>query len=424
MFLLIDCNNFFVSCEQLFRPDLVGKPVAVLSSNDGCVVARSNEVKALGVPMGVPVFQVRELLRQNAVTLFSSNFALYSDISNRIMKTLMHYCDTIDVYSIDEAFLSFPVDARDTSDAWEEYAHIIRADILQSIGVPVSIGIATSKTLAKVASQLAKKGNGVMSLLDTAKRTHALESVPIGDVWNIGRAYTSRLVAQNITTAGSFCALPTLWVKQHMGVMGLRTYYELNGMSCFGEVGVPSEKKSMISSRSFGAPTTSYHDIYQAIARHVADVACSARTQGSCVSRLSIVLIRRAPGSGMRDSTTRECDVVPATDDTRVLLKVAHRLLEESYCSSGRYIKVGVLVSGLLPRALANQPTLFLQNPEPTRDDMRDLFACVDRLNTRYGKGSVRLAAEPGPGMLTTKVKTDHISPAYTTSWNDIVRVK
>lgn len=422
--MLIDCNNFFVSCERVFRPDLVGKPVAVLSSNDGCIVARSNEVKALGIPMGVPVFQVRDLLRKHKVTLFSSNFALYGDISDRVMKTLMDYCDDVDVYSIDEAFLTFSQGASESEESFMSLARSIRETILQEIGVPVSIGIAPTRTLAKVASELAKKGDGVVSLLAAERRVQVLESFQVGEVWNIGRAHTRRLVAHNITTAGGFCALPTSWISRHMGVVGLRIYYELSGISCFGEMGVPSERKSIMSSRSFGTPTHAVDDIYQALAGHVAEVARKVRVQDSCVSRLSVMLIRRERGDDMRYTYTRERVFAHASDDTRVLLKAAHALLLESYIPGARYIKAGVLASGLVPRVLATQPTLFSEPSTTLRDDMSPLFTCVDALNTRYGKGSIRLAAEPIPQALNTAVKTDHISPAYTTAWGDIVRVR
>ncbi len=431
MILLIDCNNFFVSCERVFRPDLQGKPVAVLSSNDGCIVARSNEVKALGIPMGVPVFQVRDLLRKNKVTLFSSNFTLYGDISDRVMKTLMRYCDDVDVYSIDEAFLNFKIGASDTPESWEGLALTMREDILRSVGVPVSIGIAPTKTLAKVASELAKQkreqGSGVASLLNESMRIEALRTYPIGEVWNIGRAHTRRLVGHNITMAGAFCALPTSWIQQHMGVMGLRIYYELTGLPCFGEMGVPSARKSIMSSRSFGTPTVSRDALYQALAGHVASVGASVRRQGSCASKLSIMIVRRERGDDMRYSYSREVPLSGASSDTRVLLKAANALLQEIYVPGARYIKGGVLVSGLMPRTLAEQPTLFSSMQSSIQAEIFQsdaaVFSCVDALNAKYGAHTVRLAAEPNPNKSMTTTKHDRISPAYTARWSDIARV-
>ncbi len=421
MQLLIDCNNFFVSCERVFRPDLRDKPVAVMSSNDGCIVARSNEVKALGIPMGVPVFQVRDIIRRHTVTLFSSNFALYGDMSNRVMSMLMRYSDDVDIYSIDEAFLQFDTREREPG-GWERLAHTIRADILRATGIPVSIGIAQTKTLAKVASERAKKGGGVFSLLDPEVRLRVLAEYPIGEVWNIGCAHTRRLIGRNVTTAGAFCAVPTSWIARHMGIGGLRTYYELIGMACFGEMGVPQERKSIMSSRSFGIPTKSFDALYEALAGHTAEVMKKARCQESTVRTVSIMIMRRERGDDLRYTHSRSCEVGYLTDDTRVVLKLVRGMLGDLFIPGARYIKAGVLISGLMPYACAEQPTLFAKcRPATVRDP---LFVCMDTLNRTHGRGTIRFAVEPVYGREQTAVAHKHRSPAYTTGWSDVVRVR
>lgn len=418
---LVDCNNFFVSCERVFRPDLEGKPVVVLSSNDGCVVARSNEVKVLGIPMGVPYFKVRDELQRHQVTVFSSNFKLYGDMSDRVMTVLSEFCDGVDQYSIDEAFLTFalkePID-------FAEHGHTLRCAIKQRIGLPVSVGIAPTKTLAKVASEKAKKGGGqkegVCSLLDPDDRLRALQDFPAGEVWNIGRKHSARLVGIGVTTAKQFIELPEHWVKKYMGIGGRRTQEELRGQACYvGDEGVPKTRKAIMTSRSFSEATTDIAVVKEALAHHVEGVACKLRAQHSKVTALSAYGFVKERGDSYQQKHGGWYEFECPTNDTRQLLKASWHLAEGWYRPHLRYVKVGVLLSGLVPEASTHMTTLFGETDD--QDNERFMHA-LDAINKKCGAGSVRLAAS----LATSRgwgARHERRSPAYTTRWSDILSV-
>jgi len=426
---LIDCNNFFVSCERVFRPDLEGKPVVVLSSNDGCVVARSNEVKALGVPMGVPLFKVRDLLRQHNVSIFSSNFQLYGDLSDRVMAILGQHCDHVDQYSIDEAFLSFTTPASNMKDfgspSWETMGSQIRQVIMKNIGIPVSIGIASTKTLAKVASERAKKDKGqylgVCSLLDPVERALVLEKFPAGSVWNIGRKHSARLVGIGVTTAGQFMRLSETWVKSHMGISGRRTQEELRGIACFvGDEGVPTTRKAIMSSRSFGTATQSLTDVREALAHHILLASEKLRKQGSCAHYVRFYAYTKKRGADYKESVGNGHEFEYPIDDPMVLIQRAHASAKLWHRPGMRYVKTGVLLTGLVPKVGLQSQTIF---GEDCTSPHEAVVACMDKLNRKWGKRVVLPLAglQKNPDW---SPKHDLRSPEYTTQWKDILCAK
>lgn len=415
---LVDCNNFFVSCERVFDPTLRGKPVAVLSSNDGCAVARSNEVKALGVPMGVPYFKVRtEFEKYNIITL-SSNFRLYGDMSDRVMSILKMFCDDVDQYSIDEAFLTYEYQE---VYQYEVLARAIRARVLRWTGLPISIGIAPTKTLAKVASKLAKKReDGVYSLINEEIRPDILRDVQVGEVWNIGRNFTKRLVGQGITNAQAFAELPDHWLKTHMGVLGLRIAHELRGIACFKHQAVPVSKKSIMCSRSFGKAITEKRILKEAIAHHVVYASSKMRRQDCKATWLRAYAYIREKGADFRDKSSGWQEFQFPTDDTGTLIRAAHSIVDDFFEKRFRYVKVGILLAGFVPKETAPTESLF----EKTEEDKKaKLMECVDDINSYFGRDTV----VPLAALRTTDTwlaRKNLVTPEYTTSWKGVVKSK
>jgi DNA polymerase V len=421
MIAMVDCNNFFVSCERVFRPDLAGKPVVVLSNNDGCIVARSNEVKALGIPMGVPLFKVRDEIEKHGITVFSSNFRLYGDMSDRVMAILARFCDEVDVYSIDEAFLTLPEHMTDAL-AW---GGALRSTILREVGIPVSVGIAPTKTLAKVAGEVAKsaakagKGNGVEALTDHEACAQVLATFPAGEVWNIGRQHTRRLVGVGVTTAGQFSALPEHWVQKHMGVFGRRIQEELNGRPCYTEAsGVPSKKQSIMSSRSFGSSVTELALLKESVAHHVATASRKLRAQDMRARVLSVALYSRESREAYKVSHRAWRELSFPTSDLRILTREAHALTEQLFQQGTEYKKAGVLLADFVEEGSLQGQTLF---GETLDHDQRELMRALDTLNAKYlRRDLVTTAAGLARHQTTWLPKTGQCSPEYTTSWQGI----
>jgi DNA polymerase V len=271
VFALLDCNNFYVSCERLFQPGLLGKPVVVLSNNDGCVIARSDEAKALGIPMGLPAFKLTDLITEHSIEVYSSNYTLYGDLSARVMTTLTQWTPDVEVYSIDEAFLQF---SALPLDALTAYGHTIRATIQQWTGIPVSIGIAPTKTLAKLANRLAKRSaQGVVALTVTAEIDATLACTRVEEIWGIGPGSTKRLKAHEITTALQLRNANDRWIRQYLGVVGQRIVWELRGISCLPLELCPPPKQSLMVSRSFGRPITALTEMREAVATYTTRAA-------------------------------------------------------------------------------------------------------------------------------------------------------
>lgn len=420
---LMDCNNFFVSCERLFRPDLIGKPVAVLSSNDGCIVARSQEVKDMGISMGAPLFQVREQCKKENVTLFSSNFQLYRDISARVMNALRTECGAIEIYSIDEAFFEVSDELN-----YEKIIEI-RRKIMQKTGIPVSIGIAKTKTLAKVANRIAKKKNErlTMSLIkegvcvmDDSLWGVTAQSISCGSVWGIGRQTSAFLTKAGINTVSDLLKQDATFIKSNLGVVGEKLILELNGTPVLKIEDHGGEtQESYASTRSFGKVVTNKLTLMSALGHHVAHVAEKLREQGLLASTITVVARGSRFGEfSHRDSSVRAILEMP-TDDTFVLTKEASHLLDNMYDPEIPYKKAGIILSGITQRQFF-QTSLF--GEEKKHAHTSTLSVLSDSLNKRFGKGTIRQGVTLGKEKWQERIKLK--SPQYTTQWKEIAQVK
>lgn len=408
MIALVDANNFYAACERLFRPALEGKPVVVLSSNDGCVVARSAEAKALGVPMGVPAFQVRDLMRRHHVEVFSSNYPLYGDMSRRMMETLAAFSPALETYSIDEAFLGLSGTALDDPEAW---GRTVRFRVRRWTGLPVSVGIAPTKTLAKAAAHLAKGGHGVRVLRKPMETEAALHDLPVGEVWGIGPRHGHRLRELGVHTALQLRDLSDESARSLMGITGVRLVHELRGISCLPLEDCPVPRKALCVSRSFGRRVTDLASLKAAVATHLTQAAEKLRAQGSEASGLTVFLEADRHASAF-------VPLPEPTASTPVLLHAVSGPLEGLFRSGGRYKKTGVLLSGLTPAGI-RQRDLFAPSPNPRP---RALMRALDGLNRRLGAGTLRFGAE---GFRKPwEAKAARRSPCYTTRWEDLARIR
>ncbi|MFR9579725.1 MAG: Y-family DNA polymerase [Rikenellaceae bacterium] len=414
---LCDCNNFFVSCQRVFRPDLHGKPVAVLSGNDGCVIARSNEVKALGIKMGVPLFQVHDIVERHKVTLFSANHRLYADMSCRVMETLRQLTPAIDIYSVDEAFIDFSgFDVSRLKSHTEEMSHTIK----RNTGIPVSIGVAPTKTLAKIASKLCKeypKLNGSCVMWREEDIEKVLRKLPIGEVWGIGRKSLSKLEDRGVYTAYDFTQLPKGVVLSLMGVVGLRTWQELKGESVVEFSSAVAAHQSISMGRSFAHDITEYDELRSIISSFAATIADKLRQQGSCVGQITTyVCTNRHNKSVQQYSQSEVVKLDVASDSTLEIVRIATESLKSIYLCGYGYKKAGVICSHLTPKEQV-QSSMF---DVVDRTKHTKLMETLDNINTRHGGGSVILAAQQGGVLGSNK---NYLSPDYTTEWSDIISV-
>jgi len=408
---LMDCNNFFVSCERLFRPDLQGRPVAVLSSNDGCIVARSQEVKDLGIAMGVPYFQVKDICKKENVTLFSGNLTLYRDISTRVMDVLHQEVGKCEIYSIDEAF--FTVSAGEAL----EYAQSIRNIVMKKVGIPVSVGFASTKTLAKQASSLGKKEGGYYVLGDTQWKEHA-SLVRCGEIWGLGRQTSTKLSQMGIKTVADFMSLSHAEIRQNFGVGTERVYSELHGKKVFS-VGGSSEsvRQSIMSTRSFAQTTTSCADLESAVAQHVTSVAEKLRQRNLLASRMNVQIQTNRFGDFFMQGDSAEVVFPEPTAQTAVLLKFALGKVRSMFLEGVPYKKSGVSMSGLVPESYVTQD-MFTVHIEKTASKLDEV---TDAINEKFGRGALRSAAILDRG---AKTNVQLRSPHYTTDWKDIPKVR
>lgn len=419
MIALVDCNNFYASCERVFNPSLVGQPVIVLSNNDGCVVARSNEAKAVGIKMGVPAFEVKELISRHNVAVFSSNYTLYGDMSNRVMSTVRGFTPNLEIYSIDEAFLDF---SGFEAIGLLDQATSMRKVVFQNTGIPVSIGIASTKTLAKIANRVVKKKklpDGVLFLQDERYVKRALQITEIEDVWGVGRRYAKKLRYYGINTAYDLTLKSDSWVKKELSVVGLRMVKELRGEPCLDLDLVRKAKKSIVTSRSFGSLINDYTSLAEAVANFAAACAAKLRLEGSRCS-LVTVFITTNPfrendpqySNGLTVSLSTPSNYTPEIIDT------ALKALKAIFLKGYRYKKAGVMVSAITPDTDV-QLSLF-----SSRNISKEiaLMNTLDYLNNRYGRNALRIASQ---GYSTSwKLKQEKISPAYTTNISDIIVAK
>ncbi len=419
---LIDVNNFYVSCERAFNPKLKDKPVVVLSNNDGCAVARSNEVKALGVGMGAPWFKFKDLAKQHGIVAYSSNYALYADMSNRVMSILRHYSPDQEVYSIDESFLDLTsFQSRDLI----SYAHEMRQRILQWTHLPVCVGIGSTKTLAKLANHCAKKRphmNGVCNLnaLPVNEVNHMFAEIEVGEVWGIGRQLAPKLKALGIQTVFDLKQANPERLRQQFSVVMEKTIRELNGTVCIEMEEVSPPKKQIVSSRSFGHPVRDYNSLAESITLYISRAAEKLRKQHSYTSSV-YVYIRTSPFKENEPFYSNGLTIaIPTpTDNTMQLVNVALWGLKQIYKPHYNYAKAGVMLRELVP-VQGVQTDLFSQvqvSPKSTK-----LMQTMDGINKKMGKESIKLASE---GFTRPwKMKQENKSPCYTTKWEELVNVK
>ncbi|MGF7215990.1 DNA polymerase V [Spirosoma lacussanchae] len=424
---LVDANNFYVSCQRSFDPRLNGKAVVVLSNNDGCVVARSNEAKALGIKMGVPFFQLEELRQQHDLTVFSSNYTLYGDMSARLIALLGRFVEEVEVYSIDEAFLNLS-GYEQLYPNLTELAQTIRSTSNQWLRIPVSVGLAPTKTLAKVANWYAKREpghNGVFMLDTKAAIDDALQTFDVADLWGIGWRYAGMLKRNGIRTAAQFAALPDDWINAKLTVNGLRLAYELRGTPCKLLELEHQPKQTICTAPSFGKLIPDLATITEALTTHVGRAAEKLRKQESAAGALSIFLhtnrFRKTPGNGLpakQYADSRTVILPHATSSTPELVRYAQAALQAIYAFGYEYQKVGVILSGLVP-AGHQQQALFSDAPDQR---LASLSKVVDKINHRHGRDKVRLAdAGYNPEW---HHKRQWISPNYTTRWREILSVR
>jgi DNA polymerase V len=418
-FILLDCNNFYVSCERVFNPKLEGKPVIVLSNNDGCVVARSQESKRLGIAMGEPFFKIRDFCRNHQVVVCSSNYQLYGDLSQRIMNILAGLAPKIQVYSIDEVFLQFP-GTFSTAALYQDCLEMRRL-IRQWVGIPVSLGIAPTKTLAKMANDRAKKTttNGVFDLSDPKVQETILQSYPIGEVWGIGRQLREKLCSTAINTAWKFREMDPSVIRARMGVVGERMLWELRGVSCLPLEEETQPKQSITCSRSFGSALTDLESISEALATYVNTACVKLREQQSCAQALYIFLEASIdPVSGKRAHEGLGGAFPLATNDTAVAISLAKQCLKQLFRPGIRYKKCGVVMLDLVQEADLI-PDLFLGGINPKR---KLLMETVDGINAAFGKGTLTYGAmgvDPH-----WKMHSDSCTAPFTTSWENLAIAK
>ena len=417
MFALIDCNNFYASCERVFNPSLNGKPVLILSNNDGCVIARSNEAKALGIPMGAPAFKFKEVIENGEVHVFSSNFALYGDMSNRVMTILGTFCPKMEIYSIDEAFLDFS--GFDLYNL-EALGCEIRKQVLQWTGIPVSVGFAHTKALAKVANRIAKKytdrTGGVYTIDTEEQRIKALKWLKIEDVWGIGRQHARRLKEMNVLNAYQFTQLTDRWVRDMMTVVGLRLKLDLQGEPTLQLEDV-RDKKSIATTRSFEHNYKDLTLIKERVTSFAVSCAEKLRRQHCCCQSVMVFLHTNGFREDQPQYSKNIVIKLPfATNSSIEIVKFAVMGLEQIFLEGYGYKKAGVIVSDFSPED-NQQLTLF----DSRNVKHIELMKAVDNINRSMGQQKVRLAAQE-PGRVW-KMKQERLSPRYTTNLNEIITV-
>jgi DNA polymerase V len=418
MFALVDCNNFYASCERVFQPKLKNKPIVVLSNNDGCVIARSNEAKQLGVPMGAAAFEYKELFDKHNIHVFSSNYALYGDMSNRVMNLLQQYTPEIEIYSIDEAFLQ--LSGFDYITSAEEYVRDIRYTVTKGTGIPISIGLASTKTLSKVANKIAKKfpehTQHVYSIDSEEKRLKALKWLPVEDVWGIGRQYAKRLHNAGIRTAYDFTLLPESWIQKYMGIMGVRLFKELSGTPCFA-INTPQNKQNIATTRSFDKNITDYKFIRERVVTFAASCAAKLRKQKSCCTAIMVFMHTNYHRKDLPQYSRNILMKLPfPTNSSFELAHFAVQAMDKIFKQGYAYKKAGVIVMDFVPQA--NIQINLFQNSNPKHTV---LMETIDNINNRIGQTKIKLGGQD-PGR-TWKMRQEQLSPCYTTRIRDIISI-
>lgn len=415
IYALVDCDNFYVSCERLFRPELQNKPVLVLSNNDGCIVSRSNEVKKLGTQMGTPYFKAYDLIKQHNISVFSSNYTLYADISNRIVKTLKKFSPNIEVYSIDEAFLTLKL----SHSNYTEYGKDMRERILHDVGIPTTIGIAYSKTLCKVATKIAKKNpqyEGVLSLLDIEGNDKYLEMVEVDDIWGVGRKYSVWLKSIGINSAKQLKYANRNTIRGKMTVQGLRTVLELNNIPCIPLETHTPDKKSITSSKSFGKKTDSLEDIQKALSIDVARAGEKLRSQNTVAGEISIFILTD-PFKSEHYSNMIKIKLPYKTSDSCVLIKYAMKGLKSIFKEGYIYKKCGAILTDISPKDDL-QLNLFTFSSGNT-EKKETIMKTIDMINKKWGRDTIKIGSMGVEN--TLMMKQTMKSPRYTTDWEELL---
>jgi len=418
MYALVDCNNFYASCERVFDPRLEQRPIVVLSNNDGCVIARSNEAKALGIAMGEPAFQKEKVYAKHNVAIFSSNFALYGDMSQRVMRTLAQHSAAMEIYSIDEAFLEC---GGLTADGLDRFGSQLRKTVKQWTGIPVSIGVAPTKTLAKVANHIAKRlpdNSGVCVLNKEETIEYCLKKLPVEKLWGVGRKYALFLRSWGINTAWDLRRMPEGWVKDNMTVVGLRLQKELKGEPCIPLENQPQKKKEICTSRSFGTMVTELDELQQAVSMYATRCAEKLRTQNSCTNLVEVFLHTNPFRPDLPQyKNVRFVRLPVASNSTLSIVQAALRGLRSIYRAGYQYKKAGVIVSGLVPSNTI-QYNLFHSTDE---DRHMRLMNAMDTVNDREGRDILRVAEQGFDRRWT--LRQERLSPCYTTRWADFMTI-
>jgi len=419
MYALVDCNNFYASCERVFQPQFVGKPVVILSNNDGCIISRSEEAKALGIPMGAPEFKVREQLQKNNINVFSSNYTLYGDLSKRVMNILRQFTPNVEDYSIDEAFLNFD---GVSIDDYHDYGLQIRKRILKWLGLPVCVGIAPTKALSKVANRIAKKfpeKTGGVHVIDTdEKRIKALKWTKIGDVWGIGYRLTKKMKAVNINTAYDFIQ-PQYenFIKREMGVIGLRLRSELEGKPVLELEEALETKKSIAITRSFKTKLSNLDDLKERVSTFATVCAEKLRKQNSCCYSVNVFLAKDPHKTIGRTYFSRTETLSFATNSNLTISNLAIEMLGKIYEPNQVYMKAGVIVTQLIPQDQKQLHLFEEENPKHQK-----LMEVIDQFHKKTGERKIRLGNQDLQH--TWIMKQNHLSPNFTTNLNDIITVK
>lgn len=419
MYALVDCNNFYASCERVFQPQFAGKPIVILSNNDGCIISRSEEAKALGIPMGAPEFQVREQLQKNSINVFSSNYTLYGDLSKRVMNILRQFTPNVEDYSIDEAFLNFNgVSIED----YHNYGLQIRKRILKWLGLPVCVGIAPTKALSKVANRIAKKfpeKTGGVHVIDTdEKRIKALKWTKIGDVWGIGYRLTKKMKAMNINTAYDFIQ-PQYenFIKREMGIIGLRLRSELEGKPVLELEEALETKKSIAITRSFKTKLSKLDDLKERVSTFATVCAEKLRKQNSCCYSVNVFLAKDPHNTTGRTYFSRTETLPFATNSNLTISTLAIEMLGKIYEPNQVYMKAGVIVTQLIPQDQKQLHLFEEENPKHQK-----LMEVIDQFHKKTGERKIRLGNQDLQH--TWIMKQNHLSPNFTTNLNDIITVK
>ena len=416
MYGLIDCNNFYASCERIFNPRLNKKPIVVLSNNDGCVIARSNESKKIGIKMGVPAFKISSLIKKHNIEIFSTNFALYGDISQRVMNIVADIIPHIEIYSIDEAFLDL---SEFKSDDLLEVGKNIRKKVLQCTGIPVSIGIAKTKTLSKVANYLAKNNstNGIFLISDN-NYDYLLEDIPIEKIWGVGSKTKVFLNRYGIKSAKQLKNCDLKWIRSNLSIVGERMVKELRGISCNKINNLNVGKKSICTSRTFGKMVTSYTDLESSIAMYTTRCAEKLRAQ-FCSAKIAHIFIMTNPFRKdlKQNIIYRTIQFSVYTDDTEEILNYILSVLKKIYKKGYYYKKAGVVLSGIIPTQHVQCDMFDTKN----RQKSKIMMNTIDSINKKMGRDSIRYASQGYSRKW--KLKQERLSPCYTTRWNDLLKI-